>query len=91
MRAASGGILPSLFNRSGILMRLLVLAVMCASLPGLALAQSSTLTPVQRCEQNHGNCIRACTGADAQSCMANCAATRAHCIQNPSTATQPRR
>jgi hypothetical protein len=41
----------------------------------------------QRCEQNNQTCIRNCTGPNAQSC----AEARAHCIQNPSTATQPRR
>jgi hypothetical protein len=72
----------------------LVLAFLGALLlPGFALAQSSqsNLTPVQRCEQNHQSCVRACTGVDSQTCMTNCAAVRAHCIQNPSTATQPRR
>ncbi len=70
----------------------LVLALLGALLPGFALAQSSsTLTPIQRCEQNHQTCIRNCTGGDAQGCMRDCAAVRAHCIQNPSTATQPRR
>jgi hypothetical protein len=73
-------------------MRLLPLALLGALLPGFASAQTGgALTPIQRCEQNHQSCVRACTGADAQSCMTNCAATRAHCIQNPSTATQPRR
>ena len=69
----------------------LVLALLGALLPGLASAQTTTLTPIQRCEQDHQSCIRACTGPDAQTCMTTCAATRAHCIQNPSTATQPRR
>ena len=72
-------------------MRSLVFAFFGALLPGLAAAQSGAMTPIQRCEQNHGSCVRACAGADAQSCMANCAASRAHCIQSPSTATQPRR
>ena len=72
-------------------MRLPAFALLGALLPGLALAQTGAMTPIQRCEQDHGSCVRACTGADAQSCMANCAATRAHCIQNPSTAAQPRR
>jgi hypothetical protein len=71
----------------------LVLALGFALLPALAAAQSSTtpLTPVQRCEQNHQTCVRGCVGGAAQSCMADCAAVRAHCIQNPSTAIQPRR
>ena len=69
-----------------------VLALVVALLPGLAHAQAGgTLSPVQRCEQNHQSCVRACFGAAAQSCVSDCAATRAHCIQNPSTATQPRR
>ena len=74
-------------------MRLLALVLLAASLPGFASAQSGGggTTPIQRCEQNHQSCIRGCFGADSQNCMANCAATRAHCIQNPSTATQPRR
>lgn len=75
----------------------LVLALSAALLPGLALAQTGgggsggTLTPIQRCEQNYGTCVRACAGPDSQRCMSNCAETRAFCIQNPSTATQPRR
>ena len=69
----------------------LVLALCGALLPSLALAQTTTMTPVQRCEQNYQACIRECFGARAQSCMSDCAAVRAHCIQNPSTATQPRR
>lgn len=70
----------------------LALALLAALLPGLAQAQSSgALTPIQRCEQNHQSCVRACFGAAAQNCMSNCAAARAHCIQNPSTATTPRR
>lgn len=68
-----------------------ILALAATLLPGLALAQAPTTSPVQRCEQNHQTCVRNCFGADSQACMANCAATRAHCIQNPSTATQPRR
>ena len=69
----------------------LVLALLGALLPGLASAHTTTLTPIQRCEQNDQSCIRACTGPDAQTCMTTCAAMRAHCIQNPSSATQPRR
>jgi hypothetical protein len=69
-----------------------VLALLAALLPSLALAQSgATTSPVQRCEQNYQTCIRECFGARAQSCMSDCSAVRAHCIQNPSTATQPRR
>ena len=72
-----------------------VLALLAAfALPGAALAQSSSqsgMTPIQRCEQMSQSCVRACTGADAQSCMSGCATSRAHRIQNPSTATQPRR
>ncbi len=72
----------------------LVLALLGALLPGLALAQSSSSsnqTPTQRCEQRHQDCVRTCFGADMQTCASNCAAARAQCIQNPSTATQPRR
>ncbi len=70
----------------------LVLALLGALLPGLASAQTGTTpTPSQRCEQNHQTCVRACTGLDMQTCMNNCAAARAQCIQNPSSATQPRR
>ena len=75
----------------------LVLALLGALLlPGsAALAQSSSsqsnLSPIQRCEQRHQDCIRTCFGADMQACSQNCAAARAQCIQNPSTATQPRR
>ena len=72
-------------------MRSLPFAFLAALLPGFAQAQTSTLTPTQRCEQNHQSCVRACFGGAAQSCISDCAATRAHCIQNPSTATQPRR
>ena len=72
-------------------MRLLPLAFLGALLPGLASAQTAAMSPTQRCEQNSQSCVRACFGAAAQSCMADCTATRAHCIQNPSTATQPRR
>jgi hypothetical protein len=69
-----------------------VLALLGALLPGLALAQTSTpMSPIQRCEQNYQSCVRACFGANAQGCMSDCAGVRAHCIQNPSTATQPRR
>lgn len=65
-------------------------------LPGLALAQSSSssqpnLSPVQRCEQRHQDCIKTCFGLDMQACSQNCAAARAQCIQNPSLATQPPR
>ncbi len=61
-------------------------------LPGLALAQGGGMTPIQRCEQNYQSCVRDCGfGAAAQRCMATCSETRAHCVQNPSTATQPRR
>ena len=67
-------------------------ALLGALLPGPALAQApGAMSPVQRCEQNYQSCVRACFGAAAQNCMAGCSATRAHCIQNPSTATQPRR
>ena len=84
--------MASLHDRFGAEMRLLSLALLGALLPGLAPAQTaSSMSPVQRCEQNHQSCVRACFGGDAQSCMATCSATRAHCIQNPSTATQPRR
>lgn len=85
MRASFSGYSPG--------MRLLALALLAASLPGFASAQSgsSSMTPIQRCEQNNQMCIRDCTGANAQACMQNCAAARAQCIQNPSTATQPRR
>ncbi len=73
----------------------LVLALLGALLlPGSALAQSSSqsnLTPIQRCDQRHQDCIKACFGIDIQSCSQNCAAARAQCIQNPSTATQPPR
>lgn len=73
----------------------LALALMAALLPGIALAQSggssSNLTPTQRCEQSNQTCIRNCTGTNVQACMNNCFAARAQCIQNPSTATQPRR
>lgn len=73
-------------------MRLAPLAFLLAALlPNVASAQSGATTPIQRCEQNNQSCIRACIGADAQSCMSGCAASRAHCVQNPSTATQPRR
>ena len=72
-------------------MRLLPFALLGVLLPGFAAAQSPAMSPIQRCEQNSQSCVRACVGADAQSCMASCAANRAHCIQNPSTATQPRR
>lgn len=76
-------------------MRLHSLALAAALLlPGLAHAQGgggTAATGTARCEQNHQTCIRACAGADAQTCMSNCAAARAQCIQNPSTATQPRR
>ena len=68
------------------------LALLGALLPGPALAQTpGAVSPIQRCEQNHQSCVRACFGAAAQTCMAGCSATRAHCIQNPSTATPPRR
>jgi hypothetical protein len=67
-------------------------AFLGALLPGLASAQtSSNQTPIQRCEQNHQSCVRDCFNGAGQSCMADCATVRAHCIQNPSTATQPRR
>ena len=73
----------------------LVLAFLVALLlPGSAWAQSSSqsnLTPIQRCEQRHQDCIKACYGADIQSCSQNCAAARAQCVQNPSMATQPPR
>lgn len=72
-------------------MRFLPFALLGALLPGLALAQSPGVSPIQRCEQNNQSCVRACFGAGAQSCMADCAANRAHCVQNPSAATQPRR
>jgi hypothetical protein len=72
----------------GNIMRL-VFAFCGALLPGLALAQTAPTTGAARCEQNYQTCVRGC-GA-AQSCMADCASVRAHCIQNPSTATQPRR
>ncbi len=70
------------------------LALLGALLPGLALAQSSPqsgMSPIQRCEQRHQDCIKTCFGADIQSCSQNCAAARAQCIQNPSLATQPPR
>lgn len=69
----------------------LVLGFLGMLLPGLASAQAPAMSPIQRCEQNGQSCVRACVGLDAQACMAGCAANRAHCIQNPSTATQPRR
>ena len=74
-------------------MRFVAFAFLSVLLPGLASAQSGsgTMTPIQRCEQNNQMCIRDCSGVNAQSCMQNCAAARAQCIQNPSTATQPRR
>ncbi len=69
-----------------------VLALLGALLPGLASAQTpATLSPMQRCEQNNQTCVRSCFGADMQACSQNCAAARAQCIQNPSTATQPPR
>lgn len=73
-------------------MRLALLAA-ALLLPGAALAQSggTATTGTARCEQNHQTCVRSCTGVDSQSCMSTCAATRAQCIQNPSSATQPRR
>ena len=49
------------------------------------------MTGTARCEQNYQTCVRGCSGVGAQGCMSDCAAVRAHCIQNPSTATQPRR
>jgi hypothetical protein len=63
-------------------------------LPGSALAQSSSqsgMTPTQRCDQRHQDCIKSCFGADMQTCSQRCAAARAQCIQNPSIATQPPR
>ncbi len=72
-------------------MRLLSFALLGALLPGLASAQTGAMSPTQRCEQNSQSCVRACFGAAAQSCMADCTAIRAHCIQNPSAAAQPRR
>jgi len=72
-------------------MRLIPFALLGAFLPGLASAQGVAATPIQRCEQNSQVCVRECAGSNAQSCMANCAGVRAHCIQNPSTALQPRR
>jgi hypothetical protein len=73
----------------------LVLALLGALLlPGSALAQSSSqsnLSPIQRCEQRHQDCIKTCFGADMQACSQSCAAARAQCVQNPSTATQPPR
>ena len=74
-------------------MRLVPFAFLVAALlPSVASAQSGgNLTPIQRCEQNNQTCIRNCTGPNAQGCMQSCAEARAHCIQNPSTATQPRR
>ena len=77
-------------------MRLPLLALLGALLlPGIALAQTgggAAATPIQRCEQNHQTCVRDCgLGANAQRCMAACAETRAYCIQNPSSALQPRR
>ena len=83
--------MESLQKRFGAEMRLLPLALLGALLPGLALAQTAAMSPIQRCEQNNQSCVRACFGADAQSCMATCSAARAHCVQNPSTAIQPRR
>ena len=84
--------MASLQKRSGATMRLLPLALLGALLPGFAAAQTTAaMSLIQRCEQMSQSCIRACTGADAQSCMLGCATSRAHCIQNPSTATQPRR
>ena len=82
--------MASLQKRSGATMRLLPLALLGALLPGFAAAQTTAaMSPIQRCEQMSQSC--ACTGADAQSCMSGCATSRAHRIQNPSTATQPRR
>jgi hypothetical protein len=78
-------------HRVRIRMRLVVLALLGGFLPGLALAQSGAMTPIHRCEQTYGSCVRACSGPDSPMCMAGCATVRAHCIQNPSTATQPRR
>ena len=73
-------------------MRLAAFAFLGGFLPALALAQTGTTsTPIQRCEQNYGSCVRACSGPDSYICMNNCAAVRAHCIQNPSTAAQPPR
>lgn len=73
-----------------------VFALLGALLPGSAPAQSpsqsqSNLSPTQRCEQRHQDCIKTCFGADMQTCSQNCAAARAQCIQNPSLATQPPR
>jgi hypothetical protein len=74
-------------------MRLVLALLFSLPATGLAVAQTGggTMTPIQRCEQNHQTCIRDCSGVNSQACMANCAAMRAQCIQNPSTATQPRR
>ena len=69
----------------------LPLAFLGALLPGFVLAQAPAMSPIQRCEQNGQACVRTCVGVDAQTCMANRAASRAHCVQNPSTAVQPRR
>jgi hypothetical protein len=67
-------------------------ALLGCLLPGLVLAQGGgAMTPVQRCEQTYGSCVRDCSGPNAQRCMAGCAEARAFCIQNPSTAIQPRR
>lgn len=49
------------------------------------------MSPIQRCEQNHQTCVRNCFGTSAPSCIPDCDVQRAHCIQNPSTAPQPRR
>ena len=54
-------------------------------------SSQSNLTPSQRCEQSYQSCIRGCFTGDTQTCMNNCASTRAYCIQNPTAATQPRR
>ena len=54
-------------------------------------SSQSNLTPSQRCERSHQDCIRTCFGGDSRTCMSNCDTTRAYCIQNPSSATQPRR
>ena len=85
----------SLHKRFGARMRSLLLPFALlgalALPPGPASAQAPAMSPVQRCEQNGQACVRACVGAGAQNCMAGCAASRAHCVQNPSTAGQPRR
>lgn len=63
-------------------MRLTMLVLLSALLPGIALAQGST-NPSQRCQSTYQSCIRRCFGPDMQNCQAQCETARAYCIQNP--------